>query len=164
MWFEAHRRIIDILKTVGTSPVLGSYCVVADNVPPDRADHHWYVIIVKPTRDSVQAPITADTRTHVMNFAIECYSQQVLTGSPIEQEWRIMAYADVITALLERYPRLESVPSEGDPGRVGLTGVQSIFVSGSQFQTPRPYPDSTTTQYYSVTVNLQVTFRRATGC
>jgi hypothetical protein len=165
MWFETKQRIIEILKTLGDDPVTNTHCTVADSIPFTRSDHHGYVILVKPSRDSVQAPVTADTRTHVLNFAIECYSPQVLTNTPIVQEYRIEAYADVITALIERYPRLESVPTDVSPGRVGLTGVQGIFVSGSIFQTPRAYPDGQTAQvYYSVTVNLQVTFDRATGC
>ena len=160
MWFEVKQRVIAILKTLGDDPITGTHCIVADSIPPTRSDHHGYVIIVKPNRDAVQTPLTSDSRTHVLGFAIECYSPQALTGQAIANEYRIEAYADAITALLERYPRLEDITT-----RIGLTGVQSVFIAGSVFQTPRPYPDGQTgQQYYSVTVNLQVTFKRATGC
>lgn len=159
MWVETKLRVIAILKTL-TQPT-GTFYIVADNVPLDRSDLHQYLIVVKPTRDSVQIPVTSQTRTHVMNFAIEVTSQQVLTGLPIANETNLEAYADAITALLEKYPRLESIRTDADPGRIGLAGVQSTFVAGSQFQTPTPY---SATQHYGVTVNLQVTFDRQTGC
>lgn len=162
MWVETKQRMISILKTL-TAPTGTSY-LVAESIPSTISDHHAYVIIVKSNRDTVQTPNTVGLRTHVLNFAIECYSPQVLTGVAIVNEYRIEAYADAITALLERHPRLESLPSGDNPGGIGLTGVQSTFVSGSQFQTPRAYPDGSTQQYYSVTVNFQVTFDRVRGC
>jgi hypothetical protein len=159
MWVETKLRVIEILKTL-TRPT-GTYYIVADNVPLDRADHHQYLIVVKSTRDTVQTPVTSQMRTHVMNFAIEVTSQQVLTGLPIVNETTLESYADAITALLERYPRLESIRTDADPGRIGLAGVQSTLVGGAQFQTPTPYAS---TQHYGVTVPLQVTFDRQTGC
>lgn len=155
MWVETKVRVIEILKTL-TRPV-GTYYVVADNVPPSRSDHHWYLIVVKSNRDTVQAPLSSDSRTHVLNFGVQVTSQQVLTGLPIVNETNIEAYADAITALLEQYPQLNDPTT-----RTGLKGVKEIFVAGSVFQTPNPYAEAT--QHYSVTVNLQVTFRRATGC
>lgn len=163
MWFEVRRRIIDILNTL--TPVEKTTCIVADSIPGSRSDLHGYLITIRSNRDAIQTPVAPDSRTHVLAFSIECTSPQVLTNLAIVREYRVDAYADAITALLERYPRLESIPTDSDPGRVGLTGVQSTFVSGSVFQSPRPYPEGQQTQqFYSVTVNLQVTFKRATGC
>lgn len=163
MWFEVRRRIIDILNTL--TPVEKTTCIVADSTPGSRSDQHGYLILVRPSRDAVQTPVASESRTHVLTFGIECISPQVLTGLPIVNEYRVDAYADAITALLERSPRLESIPTVSDPGRVGLTGVQSTFVSGSVFQSPRPYPDGQSQQqFYSVTVSLQITFKRSTGC
>jgi hypothetical protein len=163
MWVETKRRIIDILKTL--EAVAGTHYTVPDSTPLSRADHHGYLIWVRPNRDALQTPTMSDQRTHVLNFSIDCFSLQVLTGLPVVNEWKIEAYADAITALLEKYPRLESIPTESDPGRVGLTGVQSTFLNGTVFQTPRPYPDGNQQQqFYTCTVSLQVTFDRATGC
>ncbi len=163
MWVETKQRIIEILNTL--TPLTGTVVTVADSIPGSRSDHHGYLILVRPNRDAIQTPLISDSRTHVLNFNIDCYSQQVLTNLPIVNEYRIEAYADAITALLERFPRLESLPTDGSPGRVGLTGVQSTFVSGSVFQSPRPYADGNQQQqFYSCTVTLQVTFKRQTGC
>jgi len=158
MWVETKQQIIAILKTL-TAPT-STYYTVAESIPPDRSDHHGYLILVRPQRDTVQTPVSADQRTHVLNFAIDVFSPQVLTGITIVNEYRIEAYADAITVLLERYPTLGDVATKR-----GLTGVRNTFVAGTQFQTPRPYPDGQQAQqYYSCTVNLQVTFHRATGC
>lgn len=163
MWFEVRRRIIDILNTL--TPVTNTTCIVSDSIPGSRADFHGYLINVRPNRDAVQTPVATESRTHVLNFSIECTSPQVLTNLAIVQEYRIDAYVDAITALLEHYPRLESIPTDVAPGRVGLAGVQSTFVSGSVFQSPRPYPEGQTQQqFYSAIVNLQVSFKRSTGC
>lgn len=159
MWFETRIRIIDILKGLESAPVQGTVCNVSDSIPGTRADFHGYLITVKPTRGVLQPIKSADTRDHDLSFTVECTSPQVLTDLTIVQEYRIDAYADAITALLERFPRLE------DASRVALKGVTKTIVGDATFQSPKPYPDGQSQQMqYSVTIPLTVSYKRATGC
>lgn len=154
MWSDVKQRLIAILQCMDKPA--GTNDNVAVSTPQTRSDFHGYLIVVKPNRDAVQAPTTAEKRTHVLTFSIECTSPQVNTSLPVPQEYYIEAYADAITAHLERFPRLEEPNT-----RVGLTGVSNTFVSGAVFQSPTRYAE---TSHYGVIVTLQITFSRATGC
>jgi hypothetical protein len=156
MWFEVRHRIIEILKTL--TPVAETTYTVSDSTPPFRADFHGYLVNVRPRQDAVTAP-AFEIRNHEMNFTIKCFSPQILTGVKIVNDYRMDAYADAITAVMERYPRLESAL------RVPLSGVVKTLLGGAVFQSPVPYPDGQQLQQYeTVTFNLQVTFKRSTGC
>jgi hypothetical protein len=165
MWFETRIRIIDILKTLGNQPVTGTLCMVSDSIPGTRADWHGYLINVRPQRGVLQAITVPESRTHDLNFIVECLSPQVLTDLTIVQEYRLDAYADVITALLEQYPRLESIPTDASAGRVPLSGVKKTIVGDVTFQSPKAYPDGQSQQmHYSFTLPMQVSYTRSTGC
>jgi hypothetical protein len=163
MWVEVKARIRDILKTL--TAVEGTKYTVADFMPTSKADLHGYLIIVRPQRGVLQPITTPEIRTHDLNFVVECLSPQVLTNLTVVQEYRLDAYADVITALLERYPRLESIPTDVSVGRVPLTGVKKTIVGDVTFQSPKASPDGQTQQmHYSFTLPMQVSYTRSIGC
>lgn len=162
MWVETKQRILEILNTLTAVP--DTFYDLKAYIPGFRSDANHYLITVKPTRDAAQPITSAETRNHILNWTIEITSPQVGTENEILHEYYIEAYADSVTALLDQYPRLESVPSDSSVGRLPLTGVLSTFQSGAQFQTPRAYPQGSPLNHYSVSVPLQVSFKRSTGC
>jgi len=162
MWVEIKQRLVEILATL--TPVPDTFYDLKSYIPGFRQDANHYLITVRPTRDTLQAIRAPEIRDHSLSYTIEVTSPQVGTENEVVHEYYIEAYADAITVLLDRYPRLESVPTDSSTGRIGLKGItKDVFIPQTAFQTPRAYPAGGPLNHYSVSIQLQIFYSRTRG-
>lgn len=162
MWTEIRTRLIEILSTL--TPVSGTTFTPCDYVPFNRQNYEGFVGYVRAQRDTLQAGGAQDRVTHVSTWVIEVISPEIMTGWNALRETQMCQYADALTALFERYPRLEN-SAPGVAPRVALSGItKSIAVQGVQFQSPRAWAGSDGTQHYAVSVTLSIEYSRTKAC